>query len=101
MMKTELHLKIIPIILAFSLLFLGLHHQQPILAETIKTLMNLLILVYFITIWMRTKKVLHFIGSMLLPIWLLILSNSGSITDYLFILERETSLQKITQLVQS
>jgi hypothetical protein len=100
-MKTERHLKIISIIIAFSLLFLGLYNQQPILAETIRVCISLLIIIYFIIIWMRTKKFLHFIGSMLLPIWLLMLSNPGSITDYLFLIERETSLQEITQFIQS
>jgi hypothetical protein len=100
-MKTELHLKIISIIIAFSLLFLSLHNQQPIFAETIRVLMNLLIIIYFIIIWMRTKKILPFIGSMLLPIWLLILSHPGSITDYLFVIEKESNLQKITHLIQS
>jgi len=100
-MKTELHLKIISIIIALSLLFLGLYNQQPTLAETIRTLMSLLIIIYFITIWMRAKKFLHFISSMLLPIWLIVLFNSGKITDYLFIQKRETSLHEITQFIQS
>lgn len=100
-MKTELHLKIISTILAFSLIFLGSYNQQPIMAETIRILMNLLIIIYFITIWMRTKKILHFIGSMLLPIWLLILSHPGSITDHLFLLEKETNLQELALFIES
>lgn len=100
-MKTERHLKIISIIIAFSLLFLGLYNEQPILAETIRFFISLFIKIYFITIWMRTKKFLHFISSMLLPIWLLILSNPESITDYLFLLRKETNLYEITQFIQS
>lgn len=100
-MKTELHLRIISVIIAFSLLFLGLHNQQPILAEIIKTLMSLLIIIYFITIWMHTKKVLHFASSMLLPIWLLVLSNSGPITDFLFLEGKEKNLQHIAQFIIS
>jgi hypothetical protein len=50
---------------------------------------------------MRAKKLLHFMGSMLLLIWLLIVFNSGAITDYLFIQKRETSLHEITQFIQS
>lgn len=100
-MKTEFHLRIISVIIAFSLLFLGLHNQQPILAEIIKTLMSLLIIIYFITIWMHTKKVLHFASSMLLPIWLLVLSNSGPITDFLFLEGKEKNLQHIAQFIIS
>lgn len=100
-MKTELHLRIISVIIAFSFLFLGLHNQQPILAEIIKTSMSLLIIIYFITIWMHTKKVLHFASSMLLPIWLLVLSNSGPITDFLFLEGKEKNLQHIAQFIIS
>jgi hypothetical protein len=99
-MKTKLHLKIISIIIAFSLLFLALHNQQPILAETIKTFTYLLIVIYFITIWMQAKKVVHFISSILLPCWLLVLYNSGSITDYLFLQKTETKLQEIAILLK-
>lgn len=100
-MKTELHLKIISIILAFSLLFFGLYNQQPALAESIRVLMSLLIIIYFIIIWMRTKKFWSFISSMLLPIWLLILTHPGSITDYLLILEKEADLREIAQFIES
>lgn len=100
-MKLELHLKIISIILAFSLLYLALYNQQPILAESIRIIISLVIILYFIVIWMRTKKFLYFITSMLLPIWLLILIHPNSFADHFFLWEKENILQEIIQVVQS
>lgn len=100
-MKTELHLKLTSVIIAFSFLFLGLYNAQPILATTFRIIVSLVIILYFITIWMRAKKFSHFASSMLLPIWLLVLINPGTITDYLLILEKEQKIKVIAEFIQS
>lgn len=100
-MKTELHLKLISIIIAFSFLFLALYNAKPILATTLRIILSLIIILYFITIWMRAKKFTHFASSMLLPIWLLVLINPEKITDYLFVLEKGNEIKVITEFIQS
>lgn len=99
-MRTDFYFKILSTAFAFSLLFFSVYHHSVLLADIFRSVSISILIVCFISIWMRTKKISQFLISLTLPIWLIFLTFPLPITNHIAFLDRVAQLEELAFLIK-